>query len=157
MNYLKQTFHSTRRLIAKYWLNLHKNTKIIAVTGSFGKTSTSTAIRLVLSEKFKTLQTDLNLDTIYNVPITSLRLTNHQYIVFELGVDHPGEMDTHLEIVRPDLAVLTGISPVHSDEEHLGSLERVIREKGKLLKVLTTKQIAVVNYDDENTRKMAKT
>lgn len=156
MNLIKRIFHSSRRILAKTWLGLHPNVKIIALTGSYGKTATATAIRAVLSEKFKTLQTDVNLDTLYNVPITALKLTTHDYLVFELGVDHPGEMDKHLEIVKPTVGVLTGITPVHADKEHLVSLKGIIREKSKLLSALPTDGLAIVNYDDEKSRKMAK-
>lgn len=155
MDIFKQLFHSSRRKLAKLWLQMHPNLKIIAVTGSFGKTNTATAITGVLSQKAKTIQTDLNLDTIYNVPITALKIWSHRYGVFELGVDHPGEMDQYLEIVKPTLGVLTGISPVHSDSEHLGSLERIIKEKGRLLQALPIDGLAVINYDDHEARKMA--
>lgn len=155
MRVVKENFHKLRRIFAKKWLNIHKNLTLIAITGSYGKTAVSTAVTSVLATKFKTLQTDTNLDTIYNVPITALKIRGHRYAVFELGVDHPGEMDLHLDIVKPDLAVLTGISPVHADKEHLGSLEGIIKEKSKLLKSLAKDQIAVVNYDDINARRIA--
>jgi UDP-N-acetylmuramoyl-tripeptide--D-alanyl-D-alanine ligase len=70
----KQPFHQARRILAKLWLKFHPQITIIGITGSFGKTNTTRAITSVLSEKFKTLQTDLNLDTVYNLPITLLKL-----------------------------------------------------------------------------------
>ena len=152
----KQLLHDLRRFLAKKWLRINSGVTIIGVTGSYGKTNTSRAIATVLSEKFPTLQTDLNLDTVYNLPITLLRLRlRHRFLVLEMGVDHKGDMSSYLNLVQPTIAVLTGISSVHSDEEHLGSLEGIIEEKGKLLAALPKSGVAILNADDENVRKMA--
>lgn len=154
---MKQIFHETRRFLAKVWLELNSQLRIVGITGSYGKTNTTVAIAKVLSQKYPTIQTDLDLDTIYNLPITILKVKPWtEGLVLEMGVDHPGEMDFHLALARPQIGVLTGITPVHSDEEHLGSVEGIIEEKGKLLKSLPKDGLAVLNYDDENVRKMAK-
>ena len=63
-NIARPFFHTSRRLLAKVWLQAHKQTEVIGVTGSYGKTHTIRAIEAVLSEKYKTLTTDLNLDKI---------------------------------------------------------------------------------------------
>ena len=156
-NPLKSIFHSQRRLAARFWLNrLHSKVIQIGVTGSYGKTSTTSAIYAVLNRYAPTLMTDLNLDTIYNVPITALQARGrHRFLVFELGIDSPGEMDFHLQIARPRIGVLTGISPVHSDEKHLGSLEAIIQQKGRLLEALPADGLAVLNRDDPHVREMA--
>jgi UDP-N-acetylmuramoyl-tripeptide--D-alanyl-D-alanine ligase len=152
---VKKVFHASRRVAANLWLNKIKwETVQIAITGSYGKTSTSSAIYKVMSAHAKTLMTDLNLDTIYNVPITALQVRDEQFLILELGIDRPGEMDFHLEIATPDISVLTGISPVHSDEKHLGSLEAIIQQKGRIIEVLRPDQIAILNYDDPNVRAM---
>lgn len=153
----KQSFHQARRILAKFWLRAHPQVTVIAITGSYGKTNTTRAITTVLSEKFKTLQTDLNLDTIYNLPITLLKLRPwHQKLILEYGVDHKNEMDFHLSLVKPSIAVMTGINPTHSDTELLGSLEGVIREKAKILQALKPRGTALLNWDDEKVRSMAK-
>jgi len=154
---IKKIFHQSRRTIAKIWLKLNPQITVIGVTGSYGKTNTTRAIFQVLSEKFKTLQTDLNLDTNYNLPITLLKIRPwHQKLVLEYGVDHQGEMNWHLSLVKPQIAVLTGINPTHADEEHLGSLEGIIEEKSKLLRALPKSGLAILNWDDESVRQMAK-
>jgi len=154
---LKKIFHRSRRVMAKIWLKLNPQITIIGVTGSYGKTNTTRAIFQVLSEKFKTLQTDLNLDTNYNLPITLLKIRPwHRKAVLEYGVDHQGEMDFHLNLVKPDIAVITGINPTHADEEHLGSLQNIIQEKKKLLTALPPRGLAVLNWDDEQVRQMTK-
>lgn len=152
----KQPFHKGRRYLAKNWLKLFPKIKIIGVTGSYGKTNTVRAISTVLAEKYPVLQTDLNLDTVYNIPITLLKLRpRHKFLVLEMGVDHKGEMDSYLSLVGPEIGVVTGISPVHSEPELLGSLEGIIQEKGKLLEALSKDEWAILNRDDENVRKMA--
>lgn len=153
----KQPYHQTRRILAKFWLKLHPGVSVIGVTGSYGKTNTTRAIATVLAEKFQTLQTDLNLDTNYNLPITLLKLRqNHQKLVLEYGVDHQGEMDSHLKLAKPSIAVVTGVNPTHSEPELLGSLEGVVKEKTKILQALDAKNWALLNWDDEKVRSMAK-
>jgi len=153
----KRVFHQFHRLLARFWLEVNPQLRIVGITGSYGKTNTSVAVAKVLAQKFPTVQTDLNLDTVYNLPITILKVKPWtEALVLEMGVDHPGEMDFHLSLVKPQIGIVTGISPVHSDEEHLGSVEGIIKEKGKLLKALPPDGLAILNYDDEKVRAMAK-
>ncbi|MBI2641618.1 UDP-N-acetylmuramoyl-tripeptide--D-alanyl-D-alanine ligase [Candidatus Roizmanbacteria bacterium] len=153
--FYKRLFHSTRRFLAKHWLSLMPATQI-AITGSQGKTITTRVISNVLSSIGPTVVTDVNLDTIYNVPITAVHVTPWtKFAVFELGIDQPNEMDFHLEIVKPTIGVITGISPVHTDKEHLGSLENLVKEKRKLIEALPQNGYAILNYDDVNVRNMA--
>lgn len=152
--FYKKIYHSTRRILAQYWLSLLPVIQI-GITGSQGKTNTSRVITEVLSLIGPTVRTDTNLNTIYNVPITSLKVRPWtKFAVFELGVDHPNEMDLHLQIVKPRIGIITGISPVHTDKEHLGSLENLIKEKRKLIEGLPEYGFAILNYDDKNVRDM---
>jgi UDP-N-acetylmuramoyl-tripeptide--D-alanyl-D-alanine ligase len=157
-SFIKRLYHQSRRFLAKKWLSFCHPIQI-AITGSQGKTSTTQILAKVLSQIDKTVVTDINLDTTFNVPITALKVTPWtKYVVFELGVDHIGEMEKHLEIVKPKIGVITGISPVHTDSEHFGSLENLIKEKRKLIENLPDKKsggVAILNYDDENVRRMA--
>lgn len=155
MKLLKQVFHQTRRVIAKLWLTRMRVTQI-AITGSQGKTAVSQGLYAMLSTLRPTVVTDVNLDTIYNVPITALKTRPyHQYAIFELGIDKLNEMSLHLDIVKPDVAVITGVSPVHSDESHMKSFENVKKEKRKLIESLSENSVAILNYSDENVRTMA--
>jgi UDP-N-acetylmuramoyl-tripeptide--D-alanyl-D-alanine ligase len=153
-NPIKTLFHNWERNAAKKIIAQKPDLKIIGITGSYGKTNTSVAVVSLLKEKHSVLATDLNLDTIYNVPKTILKLKDESHLVLELGVDHPDEMLTHLEIARPTVGVITGIAPVHADSEHLGSLEGIVKEKGHLLEILPETGWAIMNWDDKNVRDM---
>src|SRR3989344_5135623 len=148
-------FHFTRRILAKLWLTSHPKVTVIGITGSYGKTNTTAAIAQILAHKFKTLQTDLNLDTLHNIPITILHLGDQEKLVLEYGVDHPGEMNTHLFTAKPKVAVVTGISPVHANKEHFGTLEKIITEKTKLVAALPKGGWAILNFDDPNVRRLS--
>jgi len=157
IKFLKIIFHKKRRLLAKFWLIFNKQLTVIGVVGSYGKTNTTRAIMSVLSQKYKSLQTDLNLDTIYNLPITILKARpSHKKLILEYGVDHKGEMDSHLSLVKPKIGVLTGINPTHADPDLLGSLKGIIQEKSKLVKNLPKDGLLVANWDDKNVRQMIK-
>lgn len=153
---IKRHFRQVRRFLAKFWLEVNPQLKIIGITGSYGKTNTAVAVAKVLAKKYPAVLTDLNLDTVYNLPLTILKVKPWtEALVLEIGVDHPEEMDFHLSLVKPQMGIVTGITPVHSDKEHLGSLERIVREKSKLLEALPDDGLAILNYDDINVRKMA--
>ena len=152
---LKKYFHAARRAVARRWLSSMHVTQI-AITGSQGKTAVSQGLYALLRTLRPTVVTDVNLDTIYNVPITALHVRPyHHYAIFELGIDKVREMDFHLTIVRPDIAVITGISAVHSDAAHMGSLANVITEKQKLIEHLRQDGTAILNYSDPAVRAMA--
>ncbi|MCS6956622.1 MAG: UDP-N-acetylmuramoyl-tripeptide--D-alanyl-D-alanine ligase [Patescibacteria group bacterium] len=152
---LKKIYHQTRRLIAKKWLSFFHPLQI-GITGSQGKTSVTQTLAKILKNDGPTIATDTNLDTNFNVPITALKVKPWtKYVVWELGVDHIGEMDKHLEIAKPKIGIITGISPVHTDKEHFGSIDNLIKEKRKLIENLPNKKgVAILNWDDENVRKM---
>ncbi len=151
----KKIYHAARHFIAGLWLS-KQNVIQIAITGSQGKTNTTKLIYEMLNKYAPTVVTDINLDTIYNVPITALHVSpKTKYALFELGIDHPGEMDSYLKIVKPNIAIITGISPVHADSSHLGSLENIIYEKRKLIESLAPSGYAILNHDDEHVRKMS--
>ncbi len=153
---LKRVYHTGRRSLANFWLNgVHRKTLQIGITGSYGKTSTTHILADILNRHTPTLTTDLNLDTIYNLPITALKLRGQRCAVFEMGIDKPNEMSFHLNLVRPKIGIITGITAVHADAEHLGSVENIIREKRKLIEALPPDGTAILHYDDPSVRGMA--
>lgn len=154
---MKKLFHRIRRVLAKLWLEINLQLEVVGITGSYGKTTAVYATASVLSSKFAVNQTDINLDTNYNLPITILKTKLwHEILVLEYGVDHRGEMDFHLSLVKPKIAVLTGITPVHSDPELLGSLKNIIAEKKKLVEAVPADGLAVFNWDDARVRKIGR-
>ncbi len=155
MNVFKSIFHNLRRIAAKFWLIIHPKVEIIGVTGSYGKTNTTAAIFHILAQKFKVLSTDLNLDTRFNIPITVLKLGEHEKLVLEYGIDRLGEMNHHLFVTKPRIAVITGITPVHADKEHLGSLQNIIKEKSKLVAAVPKNGWVLINWDDQLARQIA--
>jgi UDP-N-acetylmuramoyl-tripeptide--D-alanyl-D-alanine ligase len=152
---IKKLFHDTRRALAR--LNLSRSRALqIGITGSQGKTNTTYVITSLLQSLGETVVTDTNLDTTFNVPITALKVKpSTKFVVWELGIDRPGEMAYHLEIARPRIGIMTGISAVHTDKEHMGSIETLISEKRKLLEALPDEGFALMNGDDVNVRGMA--
>src|SRR3990172_11608196 len=96
----KKLFHASKALLAKNYLKLLSNVETIGITGSVGKTLTQNAIYSVLSQKFKVVVSDENLDPTFRIPQTILKTKPwDQKIILEYGVEHPGDMDYYLSIV----------------------------------------------------------
>ena len=151
----KKPLHISRYHLAKNYLKLLPNIEIIGITGSVGKTLTQNAIYAVLSQKFKVAVGDENLDPTFRIPKTILATKPwHQKLILEYGVEHPGNMDHYLELVRPKIGVVTAISPTHIKYFH--SVGGVFEEKVKLVKALPKDGHAVLNADDPFVVKMAK-
>ena len=151
----KKPFHSSKVLIAKNYLKLLPNVGVIGITGSVGKTLTPNAIYAVLSQKYKTVVGDENLDPTFRIPQTILKTKPwDQKIILEYGVEHPGDMDYYLSIAKPKIAVVTAITPTHL--RYFKNVEGVFEEKSKLVKVLSKDSYAVLNSDDPYCQKMAK-
>jgi UDP-N-acetylmuramoyl-tripeptide--D-alanyl-D-alanine ligase len=71
-----------------------------------------------------------------------------------LGIDKIGEMDMHHEIAHPTISCITGISPVHTDKEHMGSLNNLISQKRRIIEHLPKTGVAILNHDNEYILKM---
>lgn len=122
--------------------------KVVAVTGSNGKTTTKEAIATVMNEKKKVVKTQGNLNNHIGVPLSLLRAEPEDEVgIFELGINHPGEMPPLVQICQPQIGVLTNIGASHL--EFFGDKETVAFEKGKLLEALPPDGLAVLNADDE--------
>jgi len=151
----KKYYHLFVHYLAKLWLVFHPDVKVVAVTGSFGKTTTAQIIYRLLAKVGETVVTDINLDTVYNLPLTILRVDRKtKYLVLEVGVDKKREMDFHLQLFRPDIVVITGITPVHSENNLLGSISGIMNEKEKILKSLPRSGTVIANADDYHVRNM---
>jgi UDP-N-acetylmuramoyl-tripeptide--D-alanyl-D-alanine ligase len=125
------------QLIAHAHRSLFKG-KVIAITGSAGKTSTKELLALLLGAKEgnTVLATQGNLNNHIGVPLTLTRinLSEHSYAVIEAGISGPNEMQSLAEMIKPDSALVTLVAPAHLSG--LGNLEGVAKEKSKLLKTV---------------------
>jgi len=121
---------------------------IIAVTGSNGKTTTKNMIATVLSAKFKVFFTDKNFNNEIGLPKSVLELDDsYDVAVFEMGMNHIGEIENLSKIVRPDIAVITNVGKAHIG--HLGSQENILRAKLEILSGLKENGLVVLNSDDK--------
>ncbi len=120
---------------------------VIAVAGSVGKTSSKEAIATVLASRFSTFRSWQNYNDLLGIPLSLGRLeAQHEYAVLELGCDHPGEITELCRLVRPQIGVLTNISPVQL--QYFGSLDRLAAEMGTLLTSLPEGGHFFYNQDD---------
>jgi len=131
--------------IAKYKRSLY-NIPIIAVTGSVGKTSTKDVIASVVSQKYKTLKTEGNYNNNIGVPLTILKLRDHEAAVIEMGMNHLGEISLLTDIAKPTLAVITNIGTSHIG--YLGSRENILKAKLEILEGMEIPKIIINNDND---------
>ena len=132
--------------IAKLKREKYKDIPIVAVTGSVGKTSTKDIIANVLNQKFKTLKTEGNYNNHIGVPLTLLRLDDHEAAVVEMGMNHSGEISVLTNIAKPNLCVITNIGTSHIG--NLGSRENILRAKLEILEGNEEKSIVINNDND---------
>ncbi len=119
--------------------------KVIALTGSNGKTSVKEMIASILPQP--AFATPGNLNNHIGVPLSVLQLqAAHHYAVFELGANHGGEIARTVAIVQPRVTLVNNIAPAHIGE--FGSIEGVARAKGEIYQGLAENGVAVVNNDD---------
>lgn len=132
-------------LIAGYIRN-QSPAKIVALTGSSGKTSVKEMTATILQNCGTTLYTQGNYNNDIGVPLTLLRLTKEdQFAVIELGANHIGEIAYTTQLVHPQTALINNIAEAHI--EGFGSLEGVATAKGEIFEGLTKEGIAIINLD----------
>lgn len=123
--------------------------KIIAVTGSYGKTSTKTIIGNILGLRYQTLITPGS----YNTPmglclvVNNMLRAEHQVLVLEMGIRYPGDMDELCGLVRPHIGVVTSIGVAHL--ESMGTVDRIADEKARMIANMDAGGVAVLNMDDD--------
>lgn len=141
------------QILAHNYRMSFKDLKVIAVTGSAGKTTTKDLIYSVLSQKYNCLKTEGNYNNHIGLPLTLLRLTDAVEIaVVEMGMSDLGEIDLLSKIAVPDFGVVTNVAAAHLKQ--LGSLENIAKAKKELIDNLTESDTAVLNYDNFYTKKM---
>ena len=131
--------------IASYKRSLY-NIPVIAITGSVGKTSTKDIIASVVSQKYKTLKTEGNNNNNIGLPLTILKLKDHEALVIEMGMNHFGEIRILTNIAKPTISVITNIGTSHIG--NLGSRENILKAKLEILEGMENK-VLVINNDND--------
>lgn len=117
------------------WWRQQLTLPVVGITGSNGKTSTKDFTAAVLSQRYKVSATRGNLNNHIGVPLTVLATTEeHTAAVWEMGMNHPGEIAPLCEISRPKFGIITNIGTAHI--EFMGSREGIAEEKGMLARAL---------------------
>src|SRR5947209_16386445 len=122
--------------------------KIAGVTGSVGKTTTKEILAALLGTKLRVLKSEGNLNNEYGLPLTLFRLEEtHQGAVLEMGMSRRGELSRLAAIARPDVGVVTRVSPAHL--EFFASVDEIALAKRELIEGLNGRtSTAVLNADD---------
>jgi len=147
--------------------------KVVGITGSVGKTSAKDAVYVVLSKKFNVRKTEKSFNNEIGFPLTILgekscgknllcwslvfiksllKLIYTKYpeiLVLEYGVDRPGNMEYLLDIIKPNVAVVTAIGELPVHVENFPNKRALVKEKADILKYLTNKDTALLNIDDK--------
>ncbi len=120
--------------------------KVVAITGSVGKTTVRQILYHVLSQKYRTHQAPKNFNNNIGLPLTLLGADpDQQIIIAELGTNHPGEIAYLTRIAQPDIAVVTNVCPAHL--EGFGNLQAITKEKLSIPEGLSSDGILVINAD----------
>ncbi|MDF2140207.1 UDP-N-acetylmuramoyl-tripeptide--D-alanyl-D-alanine ligase [Paenirhodobacter sp. CAU 1674] len=117
--------------------------RVIAVTGSVGKTSTKEMLRAVLSAQGKVHAAEASFNNHWGVPITLARMpADADFAVVEIGMNHPGEIAPLARMARPHAAMITTVAPAHL--EAFADLAGIAREKGAIFEGLEPGGVAVI-------------
>ena len=129
--------------------------KVVAVTGSAGKTSTKEMLRHVLSTQGATHASVASFNNHWGVPLSLARCpADAAFAVFEIGMNHAGEIEPLVKLVRPHVAIVTTVEPVHL--EFFGSLEAIADAKAEIFTGLEPGGVAILNRDNSQFTRLKK-
>ncbi len=140
------TLKALQRMAAEYRRVLPL--QVVAITGSNGKTSTKDLTACILRERFQVTKTEGNFNNHIGLPLTILRARRSDHFgVFEIGMNHPGEIAPLAEIAAPDVSIITNIGVAHI--EYMKTREAIALEKGMLAEALKPGGYVILSADDE--------
>lgn len=135
---------------------IESGVRLVAITGSNGKTSTRAMTAAIFSQVYKTHSTKGNFNNDIGLPLTLLQLGEaHEWAVVELGMNAPGEITELAKICRPDIGIITNAGAAHL--EGLGSIENVARAKGELIPAVSEKGTIILNSEMPLVSELVKT
>lgn len=128
--------------------------KVACITGSSGKTSTKEFTAAVFSVRYRVVRTEGNLNNHIGLPLSILSASSaDDAAVWEIGMNHPGEIAPLAALARPDLAIVTNIGVAHI--EYLGSREAIAKEKGMLVEAVNRNGAVILSAEDDFTPALA--
>jgi UDP-N-acetylmuramoyl-tripeptide--D-alanyl-D-alanine ligase len=128
--------------------------RVLCITGSNGKTTTKDFAASVLARKFRVTKTEGNFNNHVGLPRTILETTaQHEIAVWEIGMNHPGEVAALAKIAAPDAAIITNVGVAHI--EFMGSREAIAKEKGALAEAVQADGSVILNADDDCSESIA--
>jgi len=149
---VEDTLQAYQNLAANYRKSLPL--RVLAITGSNGKTSTKDFAAAVLGRRFHVTKTEANFNNHVGLPRTMLEATSQDEVaVWEIGMNHPGEVATLAKLAAPDAAIITNIGIAHI--EFMGSRDAIAVEKGALVEAIGPQGSVILNADDPFTKEIA--
>ena len=141
--------------LAAWWRRRH-DLKVVAITGSSGKTTTKEMVASILNIGNMTLRNQGNFNNLIGLPLTLLKLKgDYKRAVLEMGMNRPGEISRLTEIADPDVGVILNVGMAHL--EGLSDLDGVAKAKTELIKRISPRGLMILNGDDEPLMKRAST
>jgi UDP-N-acetylmuramoyl-tripeptide--D-alanyl-D-alanine ligase len=136
-----------------YRATLARYQRVVAVTGTFGKTTTTRAVKAALGVHLHPW-TDLNANCLSLVPMALMRQSPfRKYAVVEVGIDGPWQMERYAAAIQPDIVVMTSIGNEHI--QSFKNLHHLRHEKAEMVRALSVEDTAILNGDDPNVMWMA--
>ena len=149
---VKDTLRAYQEIAHAYRMS-NKKLKVVAITGSNGKTSTKDLIAACLASKYNVTKTQANFNNEIGLPKTLLSVTEKTDIaVVEMGMRGLGQIRALKALAKPDVVVITNVGETHM--ELLGSMDNIAKAKSEILEDLTAENTAVLNGDDPYVSKM---
>ena len=127
---------------------IHSKAKIIAVTGSSGKTTLKNLLGNLLTNYGETYYSKKSYNNHFGVPLSLCNLeSNHEYGVFEIGMNKSGEIRRLSNLVKPDIGVITNIGEAHI--ENFDNINAIARAKSEIIENIKNNGVLILNKEDK--------